>query len=574
MSSLLHRPPFLNYAFIIGLLISLIMQGQGGIVFAVDTTIQVVPDQSFYRPGEVVRLDVKITNGARIEAQVLYLNTPLTTLTAVPANGHAELTWMPPAEAPRGYGLIVNVLDEGGRVLATQTSAFDVLKHWMDAPRYGFFSDFTPARDNDAATTDWLLRHHINGLQFYDWQYRWEDLLPDSDIFHDGLGRPQSMATVRHLIDLVHKLNVAAMPYTAIYGASWAYANQHPAWQLYSASKQPFEFGDHLIGIMDATPGSPWNQHLMGEFADVLDNTAFDGIHVDQYGSPKRGFDVNGNPVDYAKVMPLFADQTAALVDQKRGDEGVALFNCVGNWPIEAIAPSQVDAAYIEVWPPYNDYLDLNRIITNAQKIGGNKPVILAAYISPARHINWQLSNAVIYASGGYHIETGEPGSMLADPYFPKFGQISEDQQAVFGRYYDFLVRYENVLSIKTMAGTAERRGQVDLGTLRTTGLYAKDHVVPIIRTGADFETISLINFVGIDVSHWNGETSVPPTPQTDIRVTLPVSRAVKQVWVASPDDPATMNATALPFSVDDGTLKFTLPTLAYWNMIVVEYTS
>ena len=567
-----HYRTLLRIALMLGLLF--IMQGQGGTVFAVDTSLQVVPSQSFYRPGDVVHIDVTTTGGARLEAQVLYLNTPITTLTAALSAGRAELTWTPPPDAPRGYGLRVTVLDDNGHTLATQTGAFDVLNHWTDAPRYGFFSDFTAARDNDAATTAWLLQHHINGLQFYDWQYRWEDLLPATDVFADGLGRPQSMATVRHLVDLVHKINVAAMPYTAIYGASWSYANQHPEMQLYSATKKPFEFGDNLIGIMDPTPGSAWNQHLLGEFADVLDNTVFDGIHVDQYGSPKRGFDVNGKPVDFATVMPQFADQTKALVQQKRGDAGVALFNCVGNWPIEAIAPSQVDAAYIEVWPPYNDYLDLNRIIANAEKLGNGKPVILAAYIPPDRHINWQLANAVIFASGAYHIETGEPASMLADPYFPKFSQISEAQQAVFTRYYDFLVRYENVLSINTTAGTNERRSEVDLGSVRTKGLRAKDRVVPIIRTGADFETFNLINFVGIDAAHWNAPTTVPPTPLTNTSVTIPVSRAVKSVWAASPDDRSTMNATTLPFSAENGTLKFTLPQLAYWSMIVVEYAN
>ncbi|MBX3065786.1 MAG: hypothetical protein KF726_22600 [Anaerolineae bacterium] len=541
-------------------------------MFAVDTIIQVVPDKSFYRPGEVVHIEVTVTGGARLEAQVLYLTTPITTLTAALADGRAVLEWTPPPDAPRGYGLIVNVLDEGGKVLARQSGAFDVLNHWMDAPRYGFFSDFRAARDNDAATIAWLLRHHVNGLQFYDWQYRWEDLLPETDIFDDGLGRPQSMTTVRHLIDLAHKLNIAAMPYTAIYGASWSFANAHPEWQLYSALKLPYEFGGNLIGIMDATPGSGWNQLLMAEFADVLDNTTFDGIHIDQYGSPKNGFDVNGNPVDYADVMPLFVNQTAEVVQQKRGDEGVTLFNCVGNWPIEMIAPSQVDATYIEVWPPYNDYLDLYRIVTNAEKLGNGKPVIIAAYIPPTSQINWQLSNAVILASGGHHLETGEPASMLQHAYFPQFGTITEDQQAVFARYYDFLVRYENVLSISTSAGTTDRRDQVDLGEVRTKGLRAKDRVVPIIRTGANFETFSLVNFVGIDAAHWNSPTTIPPTLLTDTSVSIAVTRTVKGVWFASPDAEATMNATALAYSVENGTLKFTLPRLDYWSMIVVEY--
>ncbi len=268
-------------------------------------------------------------------------------------------------------------------------------------------------------------------------------------------GAPQSMATVRHLIDLLHTGNIAAMPYTAIYGASYAFYRQHQDWALFDARGTAYTFGDNLIGIMDATPGSPWNIHLQAEFAAVLDNTAFDGIHIDQYGSPKAGFRQHGASSRYGRSdAAAFINQTAELVQDRRGDAGVTLFNSVGNWPIDAVAPAQQDASYIEVWPPNNDYLDLNRIITNAQALGSEKPVILAAYIPPERVINWRLANAVILASGAYHLETGEPGSMLQDPYFPRFGEIAAADQPTFTRYYDFIVRYENVLSVNTTAGS------------------------------------------------------------------------------------------------------------------------
>ncbi len=553
----------------------LVLAFGGGVVFAVETTIQIVPDQSFYYPGETARWTTAASTGSAIRSfgvRVTYLDEAVAEFEAPAADGRAALEWTPPSDAPRGYGLIVDARDEAGDVVATTSTAFDVLNHWIEAPRYGFLSDFSAGRSNDDATIAWMLRHHINGVQFYDWQYRWEDLLPDTEQFSDGLGRPQSMATVRRLIDLLHGHNIAAMPYTAIYGASMAFARQHPEWALLDALGSPYEFGGDLIGIMDPTPGSHWNTHLLGEFADVLDNTTFDGIHIDQYGSPKTGFDSDGNRVDLAEVMPRFIDQTAALVQDRRGERGVTLFNSVGNWPIEAVAPAGQDASYIEVWSPYDDYLDLNRIITNAQRWGNGKPVILAAYIPPDRAINWRLANAVIAASGAFHLETGEPGVMLADPYFPLFGAIPAEQQAQFTRFYDFLVRYENVLSVGTVAGTSDRHDAVDLGDVRTRGIRSKDRVVPIVRAGAGFETFSLINFLDIDASNWNAPTTVEPTPLTDLAMTIAVDRPVTDVWYASPDSAERMNAEALPFTVDAGELHFTLPCLDYWSMIVVEY--
>jgi dextranase len=227
---------------------------------------------------------------------------------------------------------------------------------------------------------------------------------------------------------------------------------------------------------------------------------------------------------------------------------------------------------YIEVWPPYNDYADLNRIIAKAQDLGGGKPVIIAAYIPPARVINWRLANAMIFASGGYHVETGEPHSMLAHAYFPNYGTIAPADEPLLDRFYDFVVRYENVLSVNTVAAAYERTTAVDLGAIRTRGIRAKDRVVPIVRAGAGFEVFNLINFVGVDASDWNEQTTIPPTALDNLAVGIPVTRSVRRVWTASPDEAGTMEAQPLPFTVVDGVLRLTLPRLSYWSMIVLEY--
>ncbi len=560
---------------LLGLLFFLLVILQGGAVFAGDSpTLVILPDQGFYQPGDTVHITVRASTGTRVQAQVMYLTTLITTLEAPLTDGQTVLEWTPPPDAPRGYGLNVTVMDDAGTVVMSRSSAFDVLEHWIDAPRYGFFSDFSPARigGTDQETVEWLLTHHINGIQFYDWQYRWENLVPETDRFEDGLGRPQSMATVRRLIDLIHPYKIAAMPYTAIYGASMAFFRQHEDWGMFNAAGEPYLFGENLIGIMDATPGSAWNQHLLGEYADVLDETAFDGIHIDQYGAPKTGYDSAGNYIDLAEVMPQFIDQTAAIVQARRGDAGVTLFNCVGNWPIEAVAGAEQDAAYIEVWSPYTDYLDLSRIVINAEQLGGGKAVILAAYIPPERTLNWQIANSVILASGGTHLETGEIGSMLADPYFPRFGRLTADQMDGFRRYYDFQVRYENVLSTTTTAAEYARQAEVELEGVRTRGIRSQDRVVPIVRIGETFETISLLNFLDIEGTDWNAPTNIAPTPLTDVLVSVPVTRSVAAVWFASPDSEATMTPTALTFAVENGVLNFTLPSLNMWSMIVVEY--
>lgn len=530
----------------------------------------VQPDKAFFRPGEPATFSVTAPDGARVVARVTHVLDEVAQIEAPLQEGRASLRWEPPAAAPRGYGLAVRVLDEAGAEIAAASTAFDVLDHWLQAPRYGFLTEFEPGRDNIDATMAWAARYHINGLQFYDWQYRHEQLLPPADPYTDPLGRRLSLETVARLIDAAHARNIAAMPYTAIYGASPAFYEQHPDWALFQADGVAFDFGDGFLKIMDPTPGSPWADYLLDQLAQVLDRTAFDGIHLDQYGAPKAGRNSAGEPVDLAEVFPAFIDQAAALVHAKR-DGGAMIFNAVGNWPVETVAPADQDAVYIEVWPPYRDFMDLHAIIAQAEALGGGKPVILAAYIHPNNAHNVRLANAVIFGSGAYHLELGEPGVMLADPYFPKFGEMNETLQAAVQRAYDFLVRYEEVLNAGTRDATAARAGALAIDGVKTDGTLSKNRVAVIVRQGETRETFSLVNFMGLAHGKWLETLFQGPEPQRDLAVTLRVERPVERVWLASPDGDDLAPQT-VAFEAEGGAIRFTVPSLDYWTMVVVEY--
>ncbi len=539
-----------------------------------DAMASINPDKAFYHPGETASFLITATGGTHAEATITHLADTVTVLNVTLGDGPVSLAWTPPAEAPRGYGLSLRVYD-GDELIATASTAFDVLERWTQAPRYGFLSEFQPDRDNSEATMAWLARYHVNGLQFYDWQYRHETLLPPTDPYADVLGRRLSLDTIERLIDAAHARNIAAMPYTAIYGASPAFYRQHPDWALLQATGQPFEFGDGFLFIMDPSPGSPWNDHLLGEFARVLSETAFDGIHIDQYGAPQIGRDAAGERVDLAQVFPAFIDQTAALVQEQRGDAGAVIFNAVRNWPVTTVAPADQDAVYIEVWEPYRDFMDLHRLVVRAQQLGGGKPVILAAYIHPDHTHNVRLANAIIFASGGYHLELGEQGAMLADPYFPKFGLMDGQMQEMTRHYYDFLVRYGEVLSAETHDATNARAGALTVEGVKTRSLRSRERVAVIVRQGQDFETFSLINLLGIDSGHWEVPLAQGPVPLSDLAGRIYVDRPVARAWYSTPDE-GNLDAQPLDFSTgqdENGSyLAFRLPRLDYWSMIVLEY--
>ncbi|MBI5670900.1 MAG: hypothetical protein HZC41_23150 [Chloroflexi bacterium] len=546
-------------------------------MLANNPSITITPDKAFYRPGERVLLRVAASAGTQVEATIRYLADTITTMTAPLNNGQAELIWTPPQAAPRGYGLDVRVLGADGQTLALASGALDVLEHWMQAPRYGFLSHFEPGRDNITETMERLARYHVNGLQFYDWQHKHEDLLPEADIYTDFAGREMSVTTVKRLIEAAHAHNIAAMPYTAIYGASVGFYRQHPDWALFRAPGQPYEFGDNFLIIMDPTPGSRWATHLLGEFARVLDNTAFDGIHIDQYGAPKNGLNAAGEKVELESVFPAFINVAAEVVQAKRGDGGVTIFNAVGNWPVDTVAPAEQDAVYIEVWEPYRKFLDLHKIVARAEQLGGGKPVIIAAYIQPERAHNVRLANALIFASGGYHLELGEPGAMLADPYFPKYGMMDEALQGVMQRYYDFLVRYENVLSLDTTDATETRAAALTIEGVKTDGRRSQERVAVIVREGAGREAFSLVNLVGIDTGDWDRPVTQAPTPMRDLKVRIYTKGNVTRVWAASPDG-EDIRPQMLDYTKgQDGSgayIEVRLPRLDYWTMMVLDYAT
>jgi dextranase len=214
--------------------------------------------------------------------------------------------------------------------------------------------------------------------------------------------------------------------------------------------------------------------------------------------------------------------------------------------------------------------MDLHRLVASAEQLGNGKPVIIAAYIHPDRIDNVRLANAVIFSSGGYHLELGEPDAMLADPYFPRFGLMSEDLQTIQRRYYDFLVQYEEVLNLDT-TNAPERAKLVTLTGIETGKRGAKDQVAVIARHGVNFETFSLINFMGIDTGKWDTALSKGPDALTDLQVQIPTDRPVARVWFASPDGEM-LDAQALIYTEGTDAINLSLPRLDYWTMIVVEY--
>jgi dextranase len=522
--------------------------------------VSVDPDQGTYTPGQrvILKLQIDATKPLDLEVECeifhgLDLVGRQTKLWNIAAGiNHTTFTFNGSLAAPAGYGVEIRVRSvlEGQGIITCET-AFDVLNDWTEFPRYGFLCDFKPDRRNPEETIKILNHFHLNGLQFYDWQYRHDSLVPPTDEFTDPLGRPLSLRSTRDLIDASHKYGMKAMPYLAIYAASAAFWHAHPEMALYDESHQLIPFGEEFLGIMNPASGGEWSRHLLTECGHVLKALPFDGLHIDQYGDPKTGLDDEGNPVDLPKA---FAD----FICEARNEhpDVPILFNAVGNWPIESLAKAPVSFNYIEIWPPKATYQDVAEIVRNARRLSGEKPVVIALYIPADRPINNWLADAMILSAGGTRIELGENGRLLSDPYFPKHEGIDLELSERLRRQIELTMRYENWLSPIIPESPLPE-------------IHGPDGIAYFFRRVEKGVSLSMVNLISSETLHWNESHSNPEKIQT-FSLEVSISEQVRKVSVVSPDRESLV-PEILQFDQKAGTLRVFIPSLEVWDVLLIE---
>ncbi len=546
-------------------------------------SVDVVPDKAFYRPGEEARISVTVSSAddrpvrGRIELELVHLVDVLEMheqeIELAPRAVETVLFAVRPPSAPlHGYGLDVTIYSEDGGVLGGGSGALDVLERWSQAPRYGFLSDFAPDQQSSVEARVASLRlYHLNVVQFYDWMWRHYRLLPPAEEFTDALGRRLSLRTVRSAIEGVQAMGGAAMAYGAVYGAEPEYADAHQELRLYDEQGQPISLAE-LFYIMNISPGSPWVDLIVGEFAETVRELGFDGIHLDQYGFPKTAYSAEGELVDLSVCFPPLIDRSRAAVVAERAEAGV-IFNAVENWPIETVASTTQDAVYIEVWPPYTSYNDLRALIREGKRLGVDKQVILAAYLSPflgnaeeaapGAEAAALLATATIAASGGFHLLLGERDGVLCDPYYPKYGTLRPSFAPTMRAYYDFLVRYEELFIAPDVAdwtpGTIKSPGVPVSREAEVGSIWA----IPRARPG--YRILHLINLSDQADIAWN-EPRTAPRLREDFDLVVSDLPHVKEVLLLAPEAAA---ALPLRWSQEGDRVHLRLPRCYVWAVVV-----
>ena len=579
---------------------------------AISTSIQT--NLARYNPGELVTFHVSVTNSdtetltGQIHVSIDHLNTQIAVLhnldISVPGKASRvyTITWNPPKEDFQGYLVHGAVTSQTGAVVGTFTTAVDVSSSWTKFPRYGFVSTYPQMTllsvQNELKQ---LKNYHIDGLQFYDWQ--WEHHVPlagtvahPASSWQDIAGRTNYRQTILDMIQVGHQLGMASFNYNLLYGAWAGYQTDgsgvKPAWGLYYDNggniqvsvSMPSGWSTTAIDLFN--PANPsWRQYILKQEANVFKAYPFDGWQMDQLGDQGIVFDAKGNPINLANTFAPFINNAATTLHKQ------VIFNNVGGYGLDnVVANSKESVAYIECWPnsgqaTYNDLKSTIDTVISQSK--GKKSAVLAAYLDSTYANSFSdqkpgyfdtpgvlLADATIFASGGDHIELGDNLQMLNAPYFPNHNLVMDSALKMrLLSYYNFMVAYENLLR----GGLRNTTNSVVLQGIKTSPDSSPNTVWEFTKSGNGYDVIQFINLYRQYYNLWQDSSASMVTPPTlrNVRVRYFVGPGkIQGIFEASPDvhDGATIK---LPYVYTElqgkQYISFTIPSLQYWDMVYVK---
>ena len=550
-------------------------------------SMNISTDKSCYKPGETVNFTAdNMPSGAKIR----YRHNDETIL--VQDAAATTWQWTAPAEDFTGY-MVDIVVEKGKGELIYGTIAVDVSSDWTRFPRYGFVGDFDSSKLQDGvieSEMDFLRRCHINGIQFYDWhnKHHWPlggtmDKL--DEVYNDIANRPVYTEALKKYIRVQHEYGMKCMFYNLCFGAldDAAADGVKDEWYIFKGANHTDKDYHGLpsgwkssIYVLD--PGNEqWQEYLIQRNNEVYAHFDFDGFHIDQLGYRGDRYDWYSNKVNLPKGYASFIKAM-----KKAHPDKALVMNAVGSYGASQIAGTGcMGFLYNECWSGEAEYKDLYNIIKSNDSYSGNKlNTVFAAYMNyecDNREFNIPgvlLTDAVMFAMGGSHLELGD--HMLCREYFPYQGvRMNEALRTQIIRYYDFMTAYQNLLRGESTAAEIN----IDMtytGSAKNVKIASwppqQGKITTFAKQTDGKQVIHLLNFLSAKDLSWRdlkGDAAEPRLVNS-IPVKVKIDKTVKKVWVASPDKHAGA-PVELAFKQTKEALSFTVPSLKYWTMIVIE---
>lgn len=560
----------------------------------------VFTDKAKYLPGSSPQVAISLENAANMELKgTLFL--VLKHLDRAVVKQKAGNVILKPGEKKeqvvqlklplkdyQGYLLEVWLRD-GNNFLDVNITAIDVSSEWTKFPRYGYIAGYSRQDAvKTAETISDLNKYHINGLQFYDWQYKHHnpvagtaDLVSES--WNEISNRKVYAKTVRDFIDAAHNRSIAAMNYNLLFGAwkDYEYEGVNREWGLFKDVKHeqqdfhPLPSGWASDRIFLFNPQNPdWQKYIINREKEVFQAFAFDGWHIDQLGSRDPLYDYDGTPVELTAGYSSLIKRAGKELPGK-----TLVFNAVNQYGQLPVAKDGVVSfLYAEIWNT-STYSNLKLAIDEGYRYtNGKMNTVLAAYMNYRKNSgefnehSVRLADAVIFASGGSHLELGDKG-MLSSEYFPSAKLVMSDSlKQAMRKYYDFLVAYENFLRDEV----TDIKRDVEIKDFQAGNSILPGTAWYMSKAKDNYEILHLINFLGNTTNRWRDDsgTMEKPPVKTDFTLKYYSEADFKKILLLSPDFNMLM-PKALEFKKGSDSrgsfVEMTVPKLEYWDMIVFE---
>lgn len=551
-------------------------------------TLSLTTDKAMYSPGDAVKF--KAVGTVPAGAKIRYVHQGQ----VVAEENYAgdEWTWTAPSADKSGYMVDIYTGDENGETVYGAI-AVDVSSSWAFFPRYGFVADFgQKPMETIEEEMDYLLRCHINGVQFQDWHNKHHWPLGSTrngeilDVYKDIANRDTYRETIENYIDVQHRLGMKSIFYNLCFGAldDAEEDGVKPEWFVYKdymgnvrdSHDLPDSWKSDIYLVNPANKG--WQNYLIERNEDVYNHLDFDGYQIDQLGNRGKVFDAYGNELN----LPQGYNAFIKAMKNARPEKDL-IMNAVSRYGAQEIAESEgVEFLYNEVWRGEEaQFSHLKIILDENDRFSKNRlKTVFAAYMnydkadSKGKFNNPGviLTDAVMFALGGSHLELGD--HMLCKEYFPNNNlEMDDELKNAMVNYYDFLTGYENLLrdggSLSTEISVKSADGKLKMQAWPPL----KGAVCTIARRLDKKDVIHLLNFSQANSTEWRDANGSMPKPSyvASPKCSIAVDREVESVWMASPDIAGGVKHP-LAYSVKNGVVEVTLPSLLYWDMIVVEY--
>ena len=608
-------------------------------------TNDVTFDKATYKSGEDVRISINNPEVVSSDVTVSHLDQVIYEKKNVEGS---ELT-IPSTVFSPNAGFIVDVLGKkaDGSQAFHKAAGLAVEDDWTIYPRYGVVAG---SKDNHNSITndqvegyknsiDQLANMHINNYFFYDvyntpanpfpanverFTQDWATfLIPNSETDPDKRKSYLPVIdteAVKELVAHVHTTGAKAMLYNMIYAVSLEEGVPNEVKSAIVRNLQDhFNFGKK--GDVTATdiqqfldPGDPnWQRFIIEVMTKAMKEGNFDGWQGDTMGSnwvekvsePGKGFSLSEHYPELATAA------TEAL--KKEGYD--FMINDISTGDADRLGKTNVSAPYAEVWGDSiaydSTYQALTRLTERMRDLYKGKSPIIAAYTHRGKNAsalskdNELLTDAIIAASGGYHMTTAALntsqdakgfGVIQAEWYLNQNLPVNAEFANAEFNYQEFIVAYQELLRGRDTLAHDTRRivdntNVLVNGNFIGSNLDNADGVQPgtvytITKETKTGDRIAhLINLVGITENKWNSAVN-STTKLTNIQAFVPLGKISKDqaehanIYWATPDAVdgkynIKLRETTANVYYDSGAGQWMaaidVPSLDVWDMLYVK---